>query len=187
MKKQELNALRIELSIKAKNGVDFIIAASIIWLSIAFIWTLPYSAYDKSIFTFMVGGLMLPIAFMFSKIFKTNWKVKDNPLQTLGLWFNFAQLFYFPFLIFILIKYPEYFIMTYAIITGAHFFPYAWFYMERSYAIMAGVISLGGLLMGLNLSPQLTYLIPTMLSGCLIILALMIFISYRKKEYIYPQ
>ncbi|WP_185153369.1 DUF7010 family protein, partial [Fulvivirga lutimaris] len=145
------------------------------------------SAYNKSIFTFMVGGFLLPMAFTFSKVFKTNWKVKDNPLQPLGLWFNFAQLFYFPFLIFTLIKYPEYFVMAYAIITGAHFFPYAWFYMEKGYAVMAGLISLGALLLGLNVSSAYTYLIPVMMSICLTILGLIIFISYKRKELIYQQ
>ncbi|MEQ8245900.1 hypothetical protein [Fulvivirga sp.] len=187
MKKLELDTLRIELSVKAKNGIDFIIAASIIWISIAFIWTLPYTSYSKSVFTFMIGGLLLPMAFMFSKMFKTDWKVKDNPLQPLGLWFNFAQLFYFPFLIFTLIKYPDYFVMAYAIITSAHFFPYAWFYMEKSYAVMAGLISLGALIMGLNLSSEYTYLIPALMSICLITLAVIIFISYRKKEFNYQQ
>ena len=71
-----------------------------------------------------------------------------------GLWLNFAQLFYFPFLVFILLAYPEYFIMTYAIITGAHFFPYAWYYKSAPYAIMAGIISVGAMVLGLFLSPE---------------------------------
>ena len=105
---ENLDSLRIELSVKSKNGLDFTLAASIVWLSIAFIWTLNTSSYNKSVLTFIVGGFMLPLALLFSKILKTNWKNKDNPLQPLGLWFNFAQLFYFPFLIFILIKMPDY-------------------------------------------------------------------------------
>ena len=89
--------------------------------------------HDKS--TFIVGSLMLPFAFLLSKFLDT---YGCNPLQPLGLWLNFAQLFYFPFLVFILIKNPTYFVMVYVIITGAHFFPYAWFYNEKAFAIMAG-------------------------------------------------
>ena len=59
------------------------------------------------------------------------------------MWLNLAQLFYFPFLFFILRDNPTYFVMTYVIITGAHFFPYAWFYDEIGYAIFAGIISVG--------------------------------------------
>ncbi|HNW48777.1 MAG TPA: hypothetical protein PKK88_03535, partial [Bacteroidales bacterium] len=42
-----------------------------IWLAIAFIWTLNGSSYDKSILTFIVGSLMLPLALLLSKVLKT--------------------------------------------------------------------------------------------------------------------
>ena len=182
MNKATFNQLRLELSIQAKNGMDFIIAATIIWLLIAFIWGLPYSAYDKSVLTFVIGGLLLPLAWGLSKLLKTNWKVPDNPLQPLGLWLNFAQLFYFPFLVFILIKYPDYFVMTYVIITGAHFFPYAWFYNAPVFGIGAGVISIGGLLLGLSLPPDRMFLIPLFMSGCLLLLAYFLYHNYLRKK-----
>ena len=125
MEQHSLSKLKLEIQLQAKNGIDFILSAGILWLIISFLWTLNYTSYNKSILTFMVGAILLPLAFGLSKILKTNWKVKDNPLQPLGLWLNFAQLIYFPFLIFVLIKYPNYFIMAYAIITGAHLFHYA--------------------------------------------------------------
>lgn len=176
-----LEKLRLDLSLKAKNGINFILAASIIWLMIGYIWTLSYSSYDKSVLTFIIGGLLLPLAFLFSKILKTTWKIKDNPLQPLGLWLNFAQLFYFPFLIFILIKYPDYFVMTYAIITGAHFFPYAWFYNEKVYGVMAGIISVGALLLALKLPVENFYLIAIFMSASLFILAVLLYFSFAKK------
>ena len=127
MEQKSLKAMKTEIQFQAKNGIDFILSAGIVWLAITYLWTLEYSSYNLSILAFMIGAILLPLAFGISKILKTNWKVKDNPLQPLGLWLNFAQLIYFPFLIFILIKCPDYFIMTYAIITGAHLFPYTWF------------------------------------------------------------
>ena len=182
MKTKDLNNLRLELSLEAKNGIDFIIAASIIWVAITFIWTLDYDSYTKSIFTFIVGSPMLPLAFLLSKILKTQWKIKSNPLQPLGLWFNFAQLFYFPFLIFILIANSDYFVMTYAIITGAHFFPYAWFYKEKGYAVIAGIISVGTMIIGINTTQSNIYYVPLFTSVFLGILGIWLFISYRKKR-----
>lgn len=174
--------LRISLSVKAKNGIDFIYSASIVWCLIAAIWTLNSSAYNKSVLTFIVGSLLLPLALLASKILKTNWKDKENPLQPLGLWFNFAQLFYFPFLIFALIKMPEYFIMVYAIITGAHFFPYAWFYKTNLYAAFAGIIAIGSLILGLILTPQNMYLLPALTSITLLVLAITLTFDYKKKR-----
>jgi NhaP-type Na+/H+ or K+/H+ antiporter len=179
--KENFDAMRMELSIKAKNGIDFIIAASIMWLIITYVWTLPYTPYSKSVLTFIVGGLMLPLAYLISKILKTSWSNKDNPLQPLGLWLNFAQLFYFPFLIFTLIKMPEYFVMVYVVITGAHFFPYAWYYKISLYAVFAGIISLGAFVLALLLPGDKLYYIPLFMSANLIVLSILLHANVRKR------
>ncbi len=182
MTKTQLDALRADLGAKAKNGIDFILAATIIWIMIAVIWILPFSAYDRSVFTFIVGSLLLPLALGFSKLLKTSWRIPDNPLQPLGLWLNFAQLFYFPFLIFVLLKHPDYFLMTYAIITGAHFFPYSWYYNNKAYAVMAGIISFGSLLMTLRLTSTDFHLTGFFIASCLLILAGWNFVLYHQQN-----
>jgi hypothetical protein len=182
MNANSLDELKTELSIKAKNGVDFIAAATVVWALIAFIWTLPQSSYNKSVFTFMIGAVMLPLAFALSKVFKTEWTVKDNPLQSLGLWLNFAQLFYFPFLVFVLLKIPDYFVMTYAIITGAHFFPYAWYYKTFVYAIAAGVIAVGSLVIALVVDQSEFFWIPTFVSVFLLITSIALLADYKRKK-----
>lgn len=182
MNQSSLDTLRLELSIKAKNGLDFILAAIITWSLITVVWTLDFSSYDKSVLTFIVGSLLMPLAILSSKLIKTQWKVKDNPLDPLGLWLNFAQLFYFPFLIFVLLKEPDYFLMTYVIITGAHFFPYSWYYKELGFAIMAGIISVGAFLIALNSSLQNQYYVGIFMVVSLMILATWIFLSFKKKS-----
>lgn len=181
MTTKELDNLRIELSVKAKNGIDFTLGASTIWYVIAYIWTLKFNSYDKSIFVFIVGTPLLPLAFLLSKIFKTNWKIVDNPLQPLGLWLNFAQLIYFPFLIFTMIKIPDYFIMSYAIITGAHLFPYAWFYKTKWYAIFGGLISLGVLIGALNLTNDKMYFVAIITGSLFLLLTLFLYLDALKK------
>lgn len=180
MGQNELERLKLEIQLNAKNGIDFIVSAAIVWFGIFIIWTLDYQAYEKSVFTFIFGALLLPLAFGFSKILKTNWKVKNNPLQPLGLWLNFAQLIYFPFLIFILIRYPDYFIMAYAIITGAHLFPYAWFYDEMGYVVSAVLISVGSLIIALNVTAEKIYYIPIFTSIVLVLFAIWIYINNQR-------
>lgn len=177
-----LDKLRHQLSVESKNGIDFTLAGTVIWAIVAFIWTIDTEPYNKSIFVFIAGGPLLPLAFLLSKIVKSNWKIKDNPLQPLGLWLNLAQLFYFPVLIFILIKYPDYFLMTYAIITGAHFFPYAWFYKTIWYAIFAGLVSIGSLLLTLLLKTEQHFYVGVWTSICLLVLSLLLTADYKKKE-----
>jgi hypothetical protein len=170
--------------LKAKNGIDFIFAASITWLGIFLIWkyvdNVDSSSYNKSVLTFIFGSILIPLALGFSKVLKTTWKIKNNPLQSLGLWLNFAQLIYFPFLIFILIKYPDYFIMTYAIITGAHLFPYSWFYDEMGYAIAAITISVGSMLMAIFINTSSLFYIPAFTAFILLLLGVWILIRYQR-------
>ncbi|UYZ64779.1 DUF7010 family protein [Hymenobacter weizhouensis] len=179
---QTIDALRLELSVKAKNGLDFIVAASVVWAAIAFVWTLPNSPGLNGFITFFVGTLTLPLAWLLSKVFGTTWTLPHNPLQPLGLWLNFAQLFYFPFLLFMYSKYPQHFLMTYGIITGAHFFPYAWFYRAPAFAFMAGLIPVGCLVLGLRLTPADLYLIPVFISGALLVLAGWLWLVYRNRQ-----
>lgn len=172
MNQTQFDLLRRVLSIQAKNGLDFILAAIFVWSMITVVWILDYNPYSKSVLTFIVGSLLMPLAILSSKILQTKWKIKDNPLQPLGPWLNFAQLFYFPFLIFVLLKSPEYFLMSYVFITGTHFFPYAWFFKEIGFAIMSGVISFGGLLIALNSTQDQFYHIGVFMVICMAILAI---------------
>jgi len=173
----ELQKLKLELAIKSKKGTDFILAACFVWFSISYVWVIDGASYNKSVITFIVGALLLPLAFSLSKILKTDWKVDKNPLQPLGLWLNFAQLFYFPFLIFVLLTLPDYFVMTYAIITGAHLFPYAWLYDDISYAIIAGIISAASLIIGLNVSEEAMFFIPLFTAVSLLIMFIILWFS----------
>ncbi|MBX0290511.1 hypothetical protein K3G63_08685 [Hymenobacter sp. HSC-4F20] len=177
---QQFAALQLELSVKAKNGLDFIVAASLVWAAIAGIWALPGSPSHNGFITFFVGAATLPLAWLLSKVFRTAWALPHNPLHPLGLWLNFAQLFYFPFLIFVFSTYPQHFIMTYGIITGAHFFPYAWFYKAPPFALMAGLIPVGCLVLGLRTTSATLYLIPLFVLSMLLVLAGLLWVSYRQ-------
>ncbi|MFM8741270.1 MAG: DUF7010 family protein [Cytophagales bacterium] len=186
MNQNTVDQYKLELSVKAKNGVNFIAAASVVWTLITIVWTLSFKTYDKCVLTFIVGGVMLPLAFVFSKIFKTQWTVEGNPLQSLGLWLNFAQLFYFPILIFVLLRSPEDFVFVYVVITGAHFFPYAWYYNAKVYSIMAGVISLGAMFLALYIKEesQLFY-VPAFMVVSLIVTAIGVYAAYQKSLKLY--
>nr|WP_214607020.1 hypothetical protein [Hymenobacter arizonensis] len=75
--------------------------------------------------------------------------------------------------------------MTYAIITGAHFFPYAWFYRTKAFAYMAGVISVGAMLLGLRVGPQELYLIPGFVAGAMVVLSALLVIAYKQNAKLY--
>jgi hypothetical protein len=70
MGQADFDRLRLELSVNAKNGVDFIVSATLVWTILGYIWTLPYSAYNRSVLTFIAGSLTIPLAFALSNIEK---------------------------------------------------------------------------------------------------------------------
>jgi multidrug transporter EmrE-like cation transporter len=72
--------------------------------------------------------------------------------------------------------------MVYAIITGGHFFLYAWFYKTNLYAVFAGIASIGAMTLGLILSFEKMYFIPILMSVSLIILTILLFLDSKKKE-----
>ncbi|MEO0470322.1 MAG: hypothetical protein AAF206_11915 [Bacteroidota bacterium] len=173
-----LSELQEEVILKNKNGVSFLLAASIIWLGIALIWFLPGNDANHALYTFFATGPMLPLAWLFTKQFKAAWNIPDNPLNPLGLWLNFAQLFYFPFLFLIYSRTPEDLVMGYAILTGAHFFPYGWFYNTKAYAVMAGVIAIGATAMGvMDVAPSW---IAIAMAGSLLVLSGWVYTDYQK-------
>ena len=175
--KTELNEARLDLAHRAKQGIDFITAAMIIWVLITIIWSTDIVLETKNIATLAVGGIMMPLAFLFSKVYKSQWKMKDNPLHPLGLLLNIAQLFYFPILILVLKLIPDYFVPVYMIITGAHFFPYAWFYKQPIYAVMAGVISIGAVVLSFTVMTSSPMIAPLAMAIALCMLTVVLLIS----------
>ena len=80
-----------------------------------------------------------------------------------------------------MVKMPDYFIMTYAIITGAHFFPYSWFYKTKWYAIFGGLISLGVLVTAINLTNDKMYFVAIITGSLILLLTLFLYFDALKK------
>lgn len=72
-------------------------------------------------------------------------------------------------------------IIFFAVITGAHFFPYGWFYQALGYYVMAPVISLSMMVMGWAVSPLQLWIIPMLMPLFLVILIFWLWIDYKKK------
>lgn len=170
-----------ELSIRCKNGLPFILSATIIWSIVLLIFLLPYEIRIKNILTFYSTGIMFPLAILISKVIKAHWKVNDNPLGMLGLYLNLAQLMYFPILFWTFSKNPNQMIILFAVITGAHFFPFGWFYYTKAYAVMAPVISILIIMIGWNLDIARLWCIPLSMIVLLIILNIWLYIGYNVK------
>lgn len=161
-------------------------AATICWGLIAIVWLLPGVPNQLALLTFFAVGPMMPLAWLFSKLLKTLWTVENNPLNPLGLWLNFAQLFYFPFVFIAFYKAPEQMPTALAIITGAHLFPYAWYYKTKAYAIMAGIISVGATVVG-SIADNSGFAVAIFMVAGFAALVGFLWISVKKNERSYNQ
>ncbi|WP_179107196.1 DUF7010 family protein [Sediminibacillus massiliensis] len=157
----ELNEVRNELSVRGKNGIGFLLSAAVIWSIITIIFIQPsIDTYQKNIYMLFSTGLMFPLSVGISTVIKADWKLENNPLGNLGLFLNLAQIIYFPILFWGMIYSPQDAILFFAMITGAHFFPYGWFYHAKAYYIMAPVISVAIMVVGLLLKGESLWIVP---------------------------
>jgi hypothetical protein len=65
---------------------------------------------------------------------------------------------------------------------GAHAGPYSWYYNNIWYALFAGIISMGSLMITLFATPENQYYVGIWISACLLVLTLGLFADYNKKR-----
>lgn len=178
----ELYETRKELSVKGKNGIGFLLSAFVIWSIIIIIFLQSIETDHKNIYMLFSTGLMFPLSVGISTLIKADWKLKNNPLGNLGLFLNLAQLIYFPILFWGIIKSPDDAVVFFAIITGAHFFPYGWFYNAKPYYVMSPIISVVSMLLGLYLNGKLLWLIPFSMPIFFLVLIFWLHLDYKNKS-----
>ncbi len=130
----------------------------------------------------MVGVLLIPLALLFPNYLKQHGQTLLTHYNRWDFGWILHNYFIFPFDFFSLIKLPDYFVMVYAIITGGHLFPYAWFYKTNLYAVFAGILTVGAMLCGLLLPIDKLFIIPMFMSVSLIILTVLLFFDSKKKQ-----
>lgn len=170
-----------QLSIRAKNGIGFLMSAVIVWGIITVIFLLPIEIHTKNVLMLFSAGIMFPLALLFSKLIKADWRTNDHPLGMLGFYLNLAQLMYFPIIFWALVQSPDQMVLFFAIITAAHFYPYGWFYHTKAYYFMAPVMSIFLMFIGWNADAGDLWHIPIAMSIFLLILISWLYADFKKK------
>lgn len=89
---------------------------------------------------------------------------------------------YFPLIFWAFSKSPEQMILFFAVITGAHLFPYGWFYKSLAYMVMAPVMSLVLIVIGWNINIDNLWYIPLTMIIFILILNVWLYVEYRIKR-----
>lgn len=149
----QLDQNRIDLAAKQKRGLHFIIASVIIWLAVTVIYSSAVPILTQNLFVFICTGLLLPLAFIISKILKIDFSYKENPLSNLGILFSVNQILYLLIAMWIYPTIPDKMLMVIAMIFGAHLMPFSWLYKSKAYLWFSIAIPFFALFIGLTFSP----------------------------------
>ena len=147
-----LEELRDSIVIEQKKGLPFIMTSVVIWSLITMVSLLDIPVMTGNLLVFCCAAPLLPLSFLIGKILKVDIFSKDNPLSRLGLLFTLNQLLYLLIVMWVYRAVPEKMVMVYAMVFGAHLFPYSWLYKSKAYMGFAIVIPILSLILGMMFS-----------------------------------
>ena len=172
----DLNDLRKDSAIRQQRGIHFILASVAIWLVLLTIQSTAFPILTKNFLTFCVSALLLPLAYVISRLLKIDFQNEKNPLTSLGIIFSLNQILYLLIAIWAYSAVPDKMLIIIAIIFGAHLLPYAWLYRSRMYGIFSVAIPIAALVVG-------TYFSPAVLAGTMVVVevlfSLLIYLENR--------
>ena len=177
MNKEEMVRAKKDYAASQKCGAHFISASLIIWIFICVVNLFDLTQYYKNVLSLYSSALLVPLALLFSKIYKIRFSDKDNPLNSAGLYFALNQMIYLLVVILVWLIKPEQMITAYAIVVGAHFLPYSWLYDSLTYKLVAILIPVLSFLLALA---HMVIFIP-MLMIVFDVIMLVVFLGIRKK------
>lgn len=126
-----LQELKADCREKQKKGLPFIMASVPLWLAIWVIHVSSLPVETKNLYTFVCSAPLVPLAYFISKLIGVDFQNKDNPLTNLGLIFTVNQILYLIITMWIYAAVPDKMLMVYAMIFGAHLFPYGWLHQSN--------------------------------------------------------
>ena len=147
-----LEALRDSIVIEQKKGLPFIMTSVVIWSLITIVSLLDIPVMTRNLLVFCCAAPLLPLSFLIGKILKVDIFSKENPLSGLGLLFTLNQLLYLLIVMWVYRAVPEKMVMVYAMVFGAHLFPYSWLYRSKAYMVFAVAIPILSLILGMMFS-----------------------------------
>lgn len=147
---QNLYDLKKDAQRAQKKGLPFILSSVLIWFLIMLLQLGGKPVSTTNMYTFMCSCLLLPLAFLFSTILKSeSFKKSDNPICKLGFMCTMNQLLYILIVMWAFNQTPEAMLMLYAMVFGAHLLPFGWVYDSKVYVVISIADTLGALLLGI--------------------------------------
>ncbi|MCR5116979.1 MAG: hypothetical protein K6A97_05680 [Lachnospiraceae bacterium] len=147
---EHLNKLKEENATSQKKGLPFMMAAVLLWTIILIIRLLDINIGAMNLATFCCSVLLLPLAFVFSKVLKADiFKKMENPIAKLGFLATLNQMLYIVIVMWAYSDCPQAMLMIYAMVFGAHLLPFGWLYDTKSYTVVSIVETIAAMVINL--------------------------------------
>ena len=145
----ELNVLKQEAQKLQGKGLPYMMASVVIWSLICLLNCMNLSVIWVNQFTFMTTCLLLPLAWIFSKLIGADiFRKTSNPISKLAFLCTMNQNLYLLIVMWACSKAPEAMIMLFAIVFGAHLLPFSWAYDNKAYVVIPIMETIGALGLG---------------------------------------
>jgi hypothetical protein len=132
----ELEAERDRLSRLTRKGIGMPLAGMLYWLAVAILLR-AFSQKTALVFSFALTGMVFPVGALLTRLAGGDLFAKSATLTPLGLQLAALQLFYWPVIIVVFNRAPEWTPFTLAVLFGSHFLPYAWLYRSAAFMFLA--------------------------------------------------
>ncbi len=147
---EHLKKLKEENATSQKKGLPFMMASVLIWTIILIIRLLDMKTGAMNLATFCCSVLLLPLAFVFSKVLKADiFKKMENPIAKLGFLATLNQMLYIVIVMWAYSDCPQAMLMIYAMVFGAHLLPFGWLYDTKSYTVVSIVETIAAMVINL--------------------------------------
>jgi hypothetical protein len=146
----DLERARTEYISGSLGGFPALLVHGLGWLALsaAFVWAAQagHDVRGPALGLILMGAVTLPASFALQAALNLPATSVANPVNLLGPAASLALPAMLPALIIVLMLEPAYVAAVYAVLTGAHYLPFAWIQRTRWYVTLAlGCIAAGGL------------------------------------------
>lgn len=143
-----LNMLKKDAQETMKKGLPFVLASVVIWGLILVVQSLDLDLSVKNMCTFVCCVLLMPLAILFSNAVGADiFRKTPNPVNKLALLNTLNQFLYILIVMWAFSLAPEYMVMVYAMVFGAHLLPFSWAYDSKAYLVISIVETVGALML----------------------------------------
>lgn len=145
MESRTLAELRRDVAVRSRLGLPFVAAGGTYWAAMTGLGAT--LSPDAAALVLLLGlGVVMPLAWAFSKLLGAEFAVTDNPLSALGGQIAALNGFFIPVFVVVYVEIPGWTPFAMGVLGGAHFLPYAWYFDSRGYLVLSLVMAGGSAL-----------------------------------------